>query len=77
MHRKSLRSDIPALGWDIMGLLLSAFRTGARSPEEVRAALEQIDAFEGATGTLALEDGRITRVYEVVMIRDRELVRVY
>lgn len=77
VHRKSLRSDVPALGWDIMGLLLEAFRTGARRPAEVRAALEEIDGFEGATGTLAVENGRITRVYEVVVIRDRELVRVY
>ena len=77
VHRKSLRSDIPALGWDIMGLLLTAFRTGARTPEEVWAALEEIDVFEGATGTLAVENGRITRRYEVVVIRDRELVRVY
>lgn len=77
VHRKSLRSDVPALGWDIMGLLLAAFRTGARAPDQVRAALEEIDGFEGATGTLAVENGRITRVYEVVVIRDRELVRVY
>lgn len=77
VHRKSLRSDVPALGWDIMGLLLAAFRTGARAPDEVRAALEEIDGFEGATGTLAVENGRITRVYEVVVIRNRELVRVY
>ena len=77
VHRKSLRSDVPALGWDMMGLLLTAFRTGARTPEEVRDALEEIDAFEGATGTLAVEDGRITRAYEVVVIRDRELVGVY
>lgn len=77
VHRKSLRSDVPALGWDIMGLLLATFRTGARTPAEVRAALEDIDDFEGATGTLSVENGRITRDYEVVMIRDRELVRVY
>lgn len=77
VHRKSLRSDVPALGWDIMGLLLAAFRTGARAPDDVRAALEEIDGFEGATGTLAVENGLITRVYEVVEIRDRELVRVY
>ncbi|MDE0356501.1 MAG: penicillin-binding protein activator [Gammaproteobacteria bacterium] len=77
VHRKSLRSDVPALGWDIMGLLLAAFRTGARAPDEVRAALEEINGFEGATGTLAVENGRITRVYQVVVIRDRELVRVY
>ena len=77
VHRKSLRSDVPALGWDIMGLLLEAFRTGARRPAEVRAALEEIGGFEGATGTLAIENGLITRVYEVVVIRDRELVRVY
>ena len=76
VHRKSLRSDVPALGWDIMGLLLEAFRTGARAPGEVRAALEEIDAFQGATGTLAVEDGRVTRTYEVVVIRDRELVRI-
>lgn len=75
-HRKSLRSDVPALGWDIMGLLLEAFRTGARAPGEVLAALEEIEGFEGATGTLAVENGRITRAYEVVVIRDRELVRV-
>ena len=77
VHRKSLRSNVPALGWDIMGLLLAAFRTGARAPDDVRAALEEIDGFEGATGTLAVENGLITRVYEVVEIRDRELVRVY
>ncbi len=77
VHRKSLRSDVPALGWDIMGLLMTAFRTGARAPEEVRDALEEIDGYEGATGTLAVENGRITRVYEVVVIRDRELVRAY
>ena len=77
VHRKSLRSDVPALGWDIMGLLLAAFRTGARTPEEVSAALERIDGFEGATGTLGVRDGRVTRVYEVVVIRDRELVRAY
>ncbi len=77
VHRKSLRSDVAALGWDIVGLLLEAFRTGARAPAEVRAALDEIDGFEGATGTLAVENGRITRVYEVVVIRDRELVRVY
>lgn len=77
VHRKSLRSDVPALGWDIMGLLLAAFRTGARAPEEVRAALEAIDGFEGATGTLTFENGRISRAWEVVVIRDRELVRVY
>ena len=77
VHRKSLRSDVPALGWDIMGLLLAAFRTGARTPDEVSAALEEIDGFEGATGTLGVRDGRVTRVYEVVVIRDRELVRAY
>ncbi len=76
VHRKSLRSDVPAVGWDTMGLLLAAFRTGARAPGEVRAALEEIDGFEGATGTLAVENGRITRAYEVVVIRNRELVRV-
>ena len=52
LFRKSLRSDIPALGWDVAGLLITAFQSGARRPSDVREALERIEAFEGATGTL-------------------------
>jgi ABC-type branched-subunit amino acid transport system substrate-binding protein len=74
--RRSLRDEIAALGWDATSLLLRALATGARTPEALRAAMEEVSGFEGATGLLSVEDGRIVREHHLVCIQDGRLVEV-
>lgn len=76
LHRKTLRSGVPALGYDAASLILEAFRSGARTPGDVRAALESIRDFPGASGTLSVLDGRIVRRHYVVRFEDRELMSI-
>lgn len=76
LHRETLRSRIPALGYDAAGLLLEAVARGAREPEEIPEALEGIEAFEGATGYLYVENGRILRRYHLMRLRNRETIPV-
>ena len=64
----------PALGWDAASLLLRVLESGVRGPEAVAAALEEVEAFEGATGVLSVEEGRIVRRHDVFCIQDTELV---
>ncbi|MDT8367684.1 MAG: ABC transporter substrate-binding protein [Longimicrobiales bacterium] len=54
------------LGYDAASLLLEAARSGARSGTELAEALEAVDGFEGATGLLSVEDGRVVRRHSVV-----------
>ncbi|MBW3534472.1 MAG: penicillin-binding protein activator [Gemmatimonadetes bacterium] len=75
-HRKTLRSPVPALGYDAAALLLEALATGARSPDDVARALEDMEPFQGATGVLSVEDGRIVREHHVVCLRAGELLPV-
>jgi branched-chain amino acid transport system substrate-binding protein len=72
-RRSLLDPAIPALGYDAASLLLLAIRTGARSPEAVRRALEDIEGFAGATGTLSIEDGRVVREHHLVCLWQRQL----
>lgn len=74
--QKTLRSRIPALGYDAVGLLIEALRSGAREAESVRRALEEIQDFEGATGTLSVSEGRIVRVHRLVRLRNREMIPI-
>lgn len=76
VHRQTLRSRIPALGYDAAGLLLAAVARGAREPEEVPRALEAIEAYPGATGFLSVEDGRIVRRYYLMRLREREIIPI-
>jgi hypothetical protein len=76
LHQRTLRSQVPALGYDAAALLLEALRGGARAPYEVRAALAEIRNFPGATGRLSVVDGRIVRESYLVRIQDHELIYV-
>ncbi|MFW6199880.1 MAG: ABC transporter substrate-binding protein, partial [Gemmatimonadota bacterium] len=76
VHRQTLRSRIPALGYDAAGLLLEAVALGAREPEEVPRALREIEAYPGATGFLSVEDDRILRRYYLMRLRDREIIPI-
>ncbi|MEX0979598.1 MAG: hypothetical protein WDZ89_00795, partial [Gemmatimonadota bacterium] len=73
--QKSLVSRVPALGYDAAGLLLEAFRrSGARTPGELREALENVRDFPGATGTLSIIDGSIVREHTLVRLENRRMI---
>ena len=76
IFQRTLRSPVPAVGFDAASLLLQALRTGARSPDRVADALARVDSFPGATGRLGLDDGRIVRRHRVVCIQERELLPI-
>jgi branched-chain amino acid transport system substrate-binding protein len=74
--RKTLRSPIPALGFDAAELILeAASASGARTPEDLRRALEQIEDHEGATGTLSVREGRIVRAHHLVKFDSTGVLR--
>jgi ABC-type branched-subunit amino acid transport system substrate-binding protein len=76
LHRKTLRSRIPSLGYDAAALVLEAAGRGGRNPDDLRQALENIREYPGATGSLSVEDGRIVRVQHLVRFRGRELLQI-
>ena len=67
-------SQMPALGYDATSLLLAAVRSGARTPEAIGRAVEQLQRFEGATGALSVTEGRIARTHNVVCFDGREML---
>ncbi|MBI4539961.1 MAG: penicillin-binding protein activator [Gemmatimonadetes bacterium] len=69
-YRKTLRSLLPAYGYDAMGLVVGALRDGARTPAEVRRALDATRDFPGATGAISVEGGRIVRRHVIVRLED-------
>jgi len=71
--RKTLRSPVPAFGYDATLLLLEAIDRGARSPADLEAQLRSIRNFPGATGTLSISDGRVVRLHQLYEIRGGEL----
>lgn len=74
--QRTLRSPVPALGYDAARLLLQATREGGGTPSGTAAALGQIRDFPGATGTLSVVDGRIQRQYTPVRIENREPIPI-
>jgi ABC-type branched-subunit amino acid transport system substrate-binding protein len=74
LHRKTLRSPIPAFGYDAAMLLLEAIDRGARSPDDVADALDGISDFPAATGRISIQDGQIVRRHYLYEIRDRQLI---
>lgn len=71
--QRTLVSPVPAVGYDAALLLIEAFRRGARSPDQVRAALEGLEDIEGATGVFSVIDGRVVRRTRVVRIQSGTL----
>lgn len=70
--QRTLRSPIPALGYDAARLLLQAVREGGGTPEGTAQALASVRGFQGATGVLNVVDGRIQRSYLPVRIENRQ-----
>jgi len=76
VHRKSLRSPIPAFGFDAARLILDAIERGARSPSELTRNLEETRDFRGATGRISIVNGRVTRRHMLYEVQDRQLIPV-
>ncbi|MYK66893.1 MAG: ABC transporter substrate-binding protein [Gemmatimonadetes bacterium] len=68
LFQRSLNSTIPAAGFDLLRMALNAHREGALTAGEVIATLEELDPFEGVTGTYSFTDGRLTRQFYPVRI---------
>jgi branched-chain amino acid transport system substrate-binding protein len=76
LFQKTLRSPVPAYGFDAAALVLTALRDGPSTPEELLEAMERIQDFPGATGRLSISGGRILRDPYLVRIQDHELIYI-
>lgn len=76
LFQKSLRSQIPAYGYDAAALFLQALRSNPRTHSELLQAMETIEDFPGATGRLTVREGRILRRPLLVRIQDHELIYI-
>jgi ABC-type branched-subunit amino acid transport system substrate-binding protein len=72
--RRTLRSPVPALGFDAARLLLQAARAGGGTPAGTLRAFQEIRDFQGATGVLSVVDGTVRRSYVPVRIENRRLI---
>lgn len=73
-QRSLADAQAPALGWDAASLILRVLENGARGPAAVAAALEEVDDFDGATGMLSVDGGRILRRHDVFCVENAGLV---
>lgn len=74
LFQRSLRSRVPAMGYDTARLLLAAYGRGVRGADELRARLEAISGFPGVTGVLSVRDGRIVREHRLVRLEQGEMI---
>jgi len=72
--QRTLRSVGPAFGYDAARILIHASREGGGTPSGTRRALESLRGYQGATGVLTYEGGRLVREFHPVQIRDRQLL---
>lgn len=73
-QRSLVDPTVTALGYDAASLLLLALRSGARTPAALGRALEDIQGFQGATGSLSIVDGKVVREQQVVCLWGGELL---
>ena len=74
--RRTLRSPVPAAGYDLLRMVLDAYGQLRRGSRGLGSALERLRLFEGATATYSIVDGRLVREYFPVRIYNRELHHV-
>jgi ABC-type branched-subunit amino acid transport system substrate-binding protein len=72
--QRTLRSPVPALGWDAARIVLEAASLEGSTPEGVARGLARIRDLPGATGTFSWREGRLGRNYVPVIIENRTLV---
>ncbi len=71
--RRTLRSPIPATGYDLLRMVLDAYGEAHRTARNLVAALDRLHSFRGATGTYSFVDGRLARDYFPVRIYEGTL----
>ncbi len=76
LFQRSLRSEIPAYGYDAAVLILEGLRESPRTSADLLRAMRRIQDFPGATGHLTVEGDRIRRVPQLVRIQDHELIYI-
>jgi ABC-type branched-subunit amino acid transport system substrate-binding protein len=76
LFQKSLRSEIPAYGYDAALLVLEGLRENPRGPQELLRAMGQIRDLPGATGHLTIEGDRVRRVPQLVRIQNHEMIYI-
>lgn len=71
--RRTLRSGIPAQGYDLLTIVLSAHAAGASRAAEVQSRLEVIDEVRGVGATYTFSGGQLGRRYHPVRIEGGDL----
>lgn len=71
--RKSLRSPVPAAGFDLLRIALAVWAEGTRTGADLPAALRGVHSYSGLTGSYVLADGQLAREYFPVRIFDGTL----
>ena len=71
--RRTLRSEIPAQGYDLLTIVLVAHAAGASRAAEVQPRLELIDEMPGVGATYTFSGGQLSRRYHPVRIEGGEL----
>jgi ABC-type branched-subunit amino acid transport system substrate-binding protein len=76
LFQKTLRSSVPAYGYDAAALLLLGLRENPRNGRELIRAMEGIEDFPGATGHLTVDEGRVIRIPQLIRIQNHELIYI-
>ena len=71
--RRTLRSPVPATGYDLFRMVLDAYGEGHRTARNLVAAMDRLRSYKGATGTYSSIDGRLARDYFPVRIYEGTL----
>ena len=74
--RKTLRSLVPAVAFDMFRLVLSSYRLGVRTPGDFVHNLEEVRQFEGVTGTYSVLNGEIVRDFFPVRIFEGQVLPI-
>ena len=69
-HRVSLRSAVPAVGYDMVRMVLEACVQSRCRRHEIAAALDELRGFRGATGVWSASPAGLVRDYFAVQILD-------
>jgi ABC-type branched-subunit amino acid transport system substrate-binding protein len=76
LFQKTLRSQVPAFGYDCAALIFAALEARPRNPEELVSAIEGVRDLPAATGNLSVDRGWVTREPLLVRIQDHELIYI-
>ena len=73
-YRRSLTSDLPALGYDAVQLLIQALGRDRPAPGDVAQRLSATTDLRGATGILSVQNGALVRRPYLVRIEGGDLI---